>query len=66
MLREVVHETPVEVLVHIAEAVALVREHEHVETLAGLDEGIHYSGCVARVYIVVNVSVNEEEVALEL
>lgn len=66
VLREVVDETPVEVLVHIAEAVALLWEHEHIETLAGTDESIDNADCIAWVYVVVDVAVDKEEMTLEI
>ena len=40
---EVVNHTPVEILVHVAEAVALGGQVEHVETLACTNKSIHYS-----------------------
>ena len=62
---EVVHKTPVEVFVHVAEAMSLVREHEHVEALSCLYESVDHSCGVARMDIVVNVSVHEKKMSLE-
>ena len=51
---EVVNQTPVEILVHIAKAVALRGQIEHIETLVGANQGVHYARGVAWVDIVVN------------
>ena len=66
MFREVVYQTPVEILVHVAEAMALLRKHEHIETLACTDQGINYTNGITRVYIVVDVAMNEQQVTLQV
>ena len=66
MLGEVVHEPPVEVFVHVAETVALLRKHEHVETLAGAYESLDHAHRIARMDIVVYIAMNEEEMSLEI
>ena len=66
MLREIIDKTPVEIFVHVAEAVSLVRKHEHVETLACLDEGVDYTDGISRMYIIVDVTMNQEKVPLEV
>ena len=62
---EVVDEPPVEIFVHVAEAVALAGEDEHVEAFARPDERIDDAEGVGRVDVVVDVAVHEEQVALE-
>ena len=64
--RKVIDHSPIEVLVHVAEAVALLRENKQVETLVGTDEAIDDAEGIARVNVVVDIAVNEHEVALEL
>ena len=66
VFREVVNQTPIEVLVHVAEAVALLRKHEHIEALAGTDEGIDYTHGVTRMHVVVDVTVDEQQVTLQV
>ena len=44
----------------------LLRQHEHVESLSGSDQGVHYAGRVARMDIVVDVSMDQEKMALEV
>ena len=65
-LAVVVGHTPEEVFVHIAESVALAGEDEHVETLVGADEGIDDTDRVRRMHIVVDITVHEHEVALQV
>ena len=55
--RKVIDHSPIEVLVHVAEAVALLRENKQVETLVGADEGIHHAEGIARVNVVVDIAV---------
>ena len=62
---KVINQTPVEILVHIAKAVALSREKQHIETLVRADKCIHYTQGAARVYILVDVTVYEQEVTLK-
>ena len=57
--RKVIDHSPIEVLVHVAEAVALLRENKQVETLVGADEGIHHAEGIARVNVVVDIAVDE-------
>ena len=64
MLREVVHEPPVEVFVHVSEAVTLVRKHEHVESLAGLDQRIDHACSVAWMNIIIDISMHKEKMTL--
>ena len=66
IVREVVNQTPVEILVHIAKAVALRRQVEHIETLVSANQSIHYARCISGVNVVVNLAVNEQQVALQL
>ena len=66
VLGEVIDHAPVEILVHVAEAVPLLRQHEHVESLSGPDQGVHYTCGVARMDIVVDVSMDEKKMALEV
>ena len=66
VFREVVNQTPVEVFVHIAEAMTLLRKHEHIETLAGTNQCIDYTHGITRVYIVVNITVNQQQVSLQV
>ena len=61
-----VNQSPVEILIHIAKAVALRGQIEHIETLVGANQGVHYARGVARVDIVVNLAVYEQQVALQL
>ena len=63
---EVVNQTPVEILVHIAKTVALCRQIEHIETLVCTNQSIHYARCISGVNVVVNLAVNEQQVALQL
>ena len=65
MLREVINKTPVEIFVHVAETMALLGQHEHVEALTGTDEGIDDAQGVAGVYVVVDVTMDEHEVTLQ-
>ena len=66
MLREVVHKSPVEVFVHVAERMALLRQHEHVETLSGADQSLNHTHRVTRMDIVVDIAMNKKQMALEL
>ena len=66
MLREVIDESPVEVFVHVAEMVALFWEDEHIEAVACTVQSIEHTDGVARVHVVVDVAMNEEQVALEV
>ena len=65
-LAVVVGHTPEEVFVHIAESVALAREDEHIETLVGTDEGIDDTDRVRRMHVVVDITVHEHEVSLQV
>ena len=66
MLREVIDESPVEVFVHVTEMVALFWEDEHIEALACTDQCVDHTDGVARVHVVVDVAMNEEQVTLEV
>ena len=66
MLREVVHKSPVEVLVHVAEAMTLIREHKHVETFSCLDQSIDHAGSISRMHIVIDVSMHKKKMAFQL
>ena len=66
MFREVVDQTPVEILVHVSEGVALLRKHEHIESLAGADQCVDHSHRVAWVDIVVDVAMDKEKMSLEV
>ena len=63
---KVVNQTPVEILVHIAKAVALRGQVEHIETLVGANQCIYYTRCISGVNVVVNLAVNEQQVSLQL
>ena len=60
VLWEVVCHTPEEVLIHVAEAVALAWEHEHIKALVVADKSIHNAQSTTRVYILVDVAMNKE------
>ena len=45
---------------------ALLRQHEHVETLSCADQGLNHTHCIARMDIVVDVAMNKKQMALEL
>ena len=66
MLGEVVDESPVEVLVHVTEGVSLLREHEHVETLSCPDQSVYDADCIARMDIVVDVSMDKEKMTFQI
>ena len=66
MLGEVIDQPPVEIFVHVAEAVTLVRKHEHVEAFSCLDQRIDHSHCIAWMHIVIDVAVYEQEMSLEV
>ena len=66
IVREVVNQTPVEILVHIAKTVALRGQVEHIETLVGANQCIYYTRCISGVNVVVNLAVNEQQVARQL
>ena len=63
---EVVNQSPVEILVHIAKAVTLRRQIEHIKTLVGTNQRIYYTRCISGMNIVVNLAVNEQQVTLQL
>ena len=66
MLGEVIHQTPVEILVHIAEAVTLCWQIEHIETLVGANQSIHHARGVTWVYVVVNLAVYQHQMTLQV
>ena len=45
---------------------ALLWKHEHVKALSGTDESLDYTHCITRVDIVVDVSVYEKKMSLEI
>ena len=55
---------PEEVFVHVAEAVALARQDEHLEALVGADQGIDHADGVARAHVVVDVARHQHQVSL--
>ena len=65
MLREVVRHAPEEVLVHIAKAVTLARQQEHIEALVSTDKSVYNTQGTTWVNVLVDIAVNEEEVTLE-
>ena len=65
MLCEVVGHTPEEVFVHIAEAVALTGQEQHIEALVRADKCIDNTQGVTGVYILVDVAVNEQQMTLK-
>ena len=65
VLREVVGHTPEEVLVHIAETVTLAWEKEHIEALVCTNQRINNTQRVTRMNVLVDIAVNQQEVALE-
>ena len=65
ILAEVIDESPIEVLIHIAKAVALSRQEEHVEALAGTDEVIDHTHGIGWMHVVINVAMHDEETSLE-
>ena len=62
----VVGKAPEEIFIHVAEAVALAREDEHVETLVGADQGVDHADGVGRVDVVVDVAVHQHQVAFQV
>ena len=64
VLGEVVAHSPEEVFGHIAKAVTLAGQHEHVKALVGADECINHSEGVAGVYVIVDVTGYEHQMAL--
>ena len=44
---EVVHQSPIEVLVHIAKAVALGGQVEHIEAFIGPNQSLHHTRTIA-------------------
>ena len=66
VLAEEVDHTPIEVFIHIAESVALLRQIEHLEALAGAYQGIGHACGVGGVHIVVDVAVHKHQVTFEL
>ena len=56
---EEVDHSPIEVFVHIAESVALLRQIEHLESLAGADERVNHASGVGRMHVVVDFAVNQ-------
>ena len=66
VLCEEVEEAPVEVFVHVAEAMTLGGEHEHVKAFVGVDEGMNNTLGITRVNVVVDVAVNEHETTFEI
>ena len=65
MAGEIVDHTPVEIFVHIAEAVALLRKEQHVKTLSGTDQGICHTQRIARMDIVVDVTMYEHQMTFQ-
>ena len=65
VLREVVGHTPEEVLVHITEAVTLTRKQQHIEALIRANQRIHNAESTARVYVLVDIAVYEQQVTLK-
>ena len=45
---------------------ALLRQHEHIEAFVGADQGVDYTQRIARMHVVVDIAVHEQQVALEL
>ena len=46
--------------------VTLLRQHEHVEAFVGADQGVDHTQRIARMHVVVDVAVHEQQVPLEL
>ena len=66
MLREVIDKAPVEVLVHVTETMALIRQHKHVKALSSLDQGIDYTACICRMDVVIDLAMNKHKMSLEI
>ena len=60
---EVVAHSPEEVFGHVAKAVTLAGQHEHVKALVGADECIYHAEGITGVYVVVDVTGYEHQVA---
>jgi hypothetical protein len=59
---KVIPHHPVEICCCIAERMALTRQHHKVKPLICLDKLIDNPKSVTRMYIIVNISVNEQQV----
>ena len=66
MIGEEINHSPVEVFIHITKTMTLSGQHQQVETLACTDQSIHYTQCIGRMYIVVNISMNQHQMSLQL
>ena len=66
VIGKVVDHAPVEVFVHVTETVALLRQHEHIEAFVGADQGVDHTQRIARMHVVVDIAVHEQQVPLEL
>lgn len=62
----VVGHAPEEIFIHVAEAVTLAWEDEHIEPLVGADQGVDHSDGVGRVDVVVDVTVHEHQVTFQI
>jgi aspartate carbamoyltransferase regulatory subunit len=64
VLSEVISHTPEEVLVHIAKAMTLTRQQEHIEALIVADKGINNAESTTWVYVLIDIAMYEQQVTL--
>ena len=66
MFGEVVDKTPIEIFIHVTEAVSLLRQHEHIKSLTRSDKGVNNPDSVAGMNIIIDVAMYKQKMSLQI